>query len=78
MVNGGVVNYWACLNFSRNVQENYVRSFCFELAQMCQTSGMVFHHIPENPLILSCIYWLVKIRFCLPIKILDKFSFCIF
>jgi len=49
MVNGGVVNYWACLNFSRNVQENYVRSFCFELAQMCQTSGMDFQIEPFVP-----------------------------
>jgi hypothetical protein len=83
MVNGGVVNYWACLNFSRNVQENYVHSFCFELAQMCQTSGMVFHRILKNPLILLCIYWLVKIRFCLPIKnfgqiFLLYFLVCIF
>jgi len=50
MVNGGVVNYWACLNFSRNVQENYVHSFCFELAQMCQTSGMDFQIEPFVPI----------------------------
>jgi hypothetical protein len=45
MVNGGVVNHWACLNFSRSVQENYARNFCAELAQMCQTSGMVLQYI---------------------------------
>ncbi len=48
MVNGGVVNHWACLNFSRSVQENYAHSFCSELAQMCQTSGMVLYHT-ETP-----------------------------
>jgi eukaryotic translation initiation factor 2C len=42
MVNGGVVNHWACLNFSRSVQENVAAAFCSELALMCQTSGMVF------------------------------------
>ncbi len=41
MVNGGVVNHWACLNFSRSVQENVASAFCAELAHMCQTSGMV-------------------------------------
>lgn len=41
MVNGGVVNFWACLNFSRGVQDHVVNRFCNELALMCQTSGMV-------------------------------------
>lgn len=41
MVNGGVVNNWACLNFSRGVQDSIARGFCYELAQMCMTSGMV-------------------------------------
>ncbi|CAK9201819.1 unnamed protein product [Sphagnum troendelagicum] len=49
MVNGGVVNHWACLNFSRSVQENYARNFCAELAQMCQTSGMDFQSEPFVP-----------------------------
>ncbi|CAK9204737.1 unnamed protein product [Sphagnum troendelagicum] len=49
MVNGGVVNHWACLNFSRSVQENYAHSFCSELAQMCQTSGMEFRSEPFVP-----------------------------
>ena len=41
MVNGGVVNYWACINFSRGVQETAAARFCQELAVMCQVSGMV-------------------------------------
>jgi hypothetical protein len=41
MVNGGTVNDWICINFSRNVPDNAARNFCRELADMCQTSGMV-------------------------------------
>lgn len=41
MVNGGTVNNWMCINFSRNVQESVARGFCYELAQMCHISGMV-------------------------------------
>lgn len=41
MINGSTVNHWACINFSRNVQESTARGFCQELAQMCQVSGMV-------------------------------------
>jgi hypothetical protein len=45
---------------------------------MCQTSGMVFHHILKSPLILLCIYWLVKIRSCLPIKNFGQISLLYF
>lgn len=41
MVNGGTVNNWICINFSRNVQDSVARGFCYELAQMCYISGMV-------------------------------------
>lgn len=41
MVNGGTVNNWICVNFSRNVKDVAVRDFCQELAHMCMTSGMV-------------------------------------
>ncbi|KAJ7297230.1 hypothetical protein O6H91_Y072000 [Diphasiastrum complanatum] len=50
MINGGNVNYWACVNFSRGVQENIARGFCHELAQMCQISGMVFQLEPIIPI----------------------------
>lgn len=41
MINGMTVSRWACINFSRSVQESVARGFCIELAQMCQVSGMV-------------------------------------
>lgn len=41
MINGMTVSRWACINFSRSVQESVARGFCNELAQMCQVSGMV-------------------------------------
>ena len=41
MVNGGTVNNWICINFSRTVQDSVARGFCVELAQMCVISGMV-------------------------------------
>ncbi|WOL18919.1 protein argonaute 1B [Canna indica] len=49
MVNGGRVNNWTCINFSRNVQEGVARGFCDELAQMCQISGMEFALKPVLP-----------------------------
>lgn len=36
------MNNWICINFSRNVQESVARGFCYELAQMCYISGMVW------------------------------------
>ncbi|KAJ7570729.1 hypothetical protein O6H91_01G133100 [Diphasiastrum complanatum] len=50
MVNGGNVNLWACINFSRSVQDAVARDFCRELAQMCQTSGMLFDLEPIVPI----------------------------
>ncbi|PSR96508.1 Protein argonaute 1B like [Actinidia chinensis var. chinensis] len=49
MVNGGTVNNWICINFSRNVQDSVARGFCVELAQMCVISGMVFTRDPVLP-----------------------------
>ncbi|CAL9089959.1 unnamed protein product [Musa textilis] len=50
VINGCTVNYWACINFSRSVQENTAHSFCQELAQMCQISGMEFSREPVIPI----------------------------
>ncbi|KAF9617010.1 hypothetical protein IFM89_033080 [Coptis chinensis] len=50
MINGSSVNFWACINFSNNVQESTVRGFCLELAQMCQISGMEFNREPVAPI----------------------------
>lgn len=54
MVDGGKVNYWACINFSvSRVPENLAGRFCQELAQMCQTSGMEFNPRSIVPLQMS-------------------------
>ncbi|KAM7255757.1 hypothetical protein ACFE04_011498 [Oxalis oulophora] len=50
MINGMTVNRWACINFSRNVQDNVARSFCHELSLMCQVSGMEFNPEPIIPI----------------------------
>ncbi|CAL9049163.1 unnamed protein product [Musa banksii] len=49
MVNGGRVNNWTCINFSRNIYENVAHGFCHELAKMCQISGMEFALEPVLP-----------------------------
>ncbi|KAL4200140.1 hypothetical protein AMTRI_Chr03g54920 [Amborella trichopoda] len=50
MINGSTVNHWACVNFSRSVQDHVARGFCSELAKMCQVSGMVFNPEPIIPI----------------------------
>ncbi|KAK7345915.1 hypothetical protein VNO77_16531 [Canavalia gladiata] len=50
MINGMTVSRWACINFSRSVQESVARTFCNELAQMCQVSGMEFNPEPVIPI----------------------------
>ncbi|XP_027365824.1 protein argonaute 10-like isoform X1 [Abrus precatorius] len=50
MINGMTVSRWACINFSRNVQDSVARTFCNELAQMCQVSGMEFNPEPVIPI----------------------------
>ncbi|KQK00677.1 protein argonaute 1A isoform X2 [Brachypodium distachyon] len=49
MVNGGRVKDWTCINFSRHVQDSAAKSFCHELAVMCQISGMEFSIDPLLP-----------------------------
>ncbi|MCO5593189.1 hypothetical protein L7F22_047196 [Adiantum nelumboides] len=50
MVNGGEVKYWACINFSRGVQDSAAWRFCQELALMCLVSGMDFQLEPAIPI----------------------------
>ncbi|KAG0498942.1 hypothetical protein HPP92_003633 [Vanilla planifolia] len=50
VINGCTVSHWACINFSRSVQESTVYGFCQELAQMCQVSGMEFSLEPVIPI----------------------------
>ncbi|CAA0826626.1 Protein argonaute 1 [Striga hermonthica] len=51
MVNGGIVNNWICINFARNIQDNAADNFSYELAQMCNTSGMAFNPDPVLPVL---------------------------
>ncbi|XP_047310105.1 protein argonaute 10 [Impatiens glandulifera] len=50
VINGMTIGRWACINFSRGVQESVARGFCNELAQMCQVSGMEFNPDPVIPI----------------------------
>ncbi|KMZ67758.1 Protein argonaute 1A [Zostera marina] len=49
MVNGGRVQHWICINFARNIHDTQAGAFCYELAGMCQTSGMEFNLDPVLP-----------------------------
>ncbi|KAK7388752.1 hypothetical protein VNO78_23579 [Psophocarpus tetragonolobus] len=49
VINGSTVRYWACINFSRSIQESTARGFCQQLVQMCQISGMEFSPDPVIP-----------------------------
>ncbi|XP_057440069.1 protein argonaute 1-like [Lotus japonicus] len=49
LAEGGAVNNWFCINFARNIQDRFAQSFCYELAQMCRTSGMTFNREPVVP-----------------------------
>ncbi|XP_004488421.1 protein argonaute PNH1-like isoform X2 [Cicer arietinum] len=49
VINGSTVRYWACINFSRSVQESTACGFCQQLVQMCQISGMEFSKEPVIP-----------------------------
>lgn len=50
VINGSSVRYWACINFSRSVQESTANGFCQQLVQMCQISGMEFNQDPVIPI----------------------------
>ncbi|KAL5716727.1 argonaute 1B [Ranunculus cassubicifolius] len=47
--NGGVVNNWMCINFSRNIQDYNANGFCHQLVHMCNISGMAFKPDPVLP-----------------------------
>ncbi|KQK13776.2 hypothetical protein BRADI_1g12431v3 [Brachypodium distachyon] len=40
MVNGGSMNYWACITFSSRLHPNDIGLFCHDLAQICNNIGM--------------------------------------
>ena len=42
MVNGGIVQFWTCLNFSYNLKKvGTATTICKELVDMCVSKGMV-------------------------------------
>ncbi|KAM3384302.1 hypothetical protein ACQJBY_008764 [Aegilops geniculata] len=45
MINGGNVQRWTCLNFSR-LHIDGVKRFCGDLVKMCNAIGMVFNPMP--------------------------------
>ncbi|CDP07006.1 unnamed protein product [Coffea canephora] len=47
MVNGGKVDSWACVSFSRNLDAS---RFCEDLIRMCSSKGMVFASGPVLPI----------------------------
>ncbi|CAL5184828.1 unnamed protein product [Lathyrus oleraceus] len=49
VINGSTVRYWACINFSRSVQESIARGFCQQLVQKCRILGMEFSQEPVIP-----------------------------
>ncbi|KAF8039529.1 hypothetical protein BT93_B1907 [Corymbia citriodora subsp. variegata] len=49
MINGGRVDTWMCVNFSR-WNGNMTRQFCDELAKICNGKGMAFNPQPVLPI----------------------------
>ncbi|GJM96969.1 hypothetical protein PR202_ga13855 [Eleusine coracana subsp. coracana] len=45
MINGGTVDNWTCLNFSR-VRQEEVQRFCMDLIHMCNGTGMAINPNP--------------------------------
>ncbi|KAI4963630.1 hypothetical protein ZWY2020_011271 [Hordeum vulgare] len=46
MVNGGSINYWACLTFASRLNPNDIGMFCHDLARMCNSIGMEMNMDP--------------------------------
>ncbi|KAL5070248.1 hypothetical protein RYX36_021135 [Vicia faba] len=49
VINGSTVRYWACINFSRSVQESTAHGFCQQLVQKCRILGIEFSQEPAIP-----------------------------
>ncbi|KAL7173807.1 hypothetical protein ACSBR2_033131 [Camellia fascicularis] len=49
MVNGGKVEFWTCVSFSR-LRQNEVFKFCENLVDMCRDKGMDFNLMPLIPI----------------------------
>ncbi|KAJ9554728.1 hypothetical protein OSB04_009342 [Centaurea solstitialis] len=59
MINGGTVNFWAVVNFSRHRQDA-VGNFCDGLVTMCNEKGMVFNRRPLIPMVSASIQSIEK------------------
>ncbi|XP_043699782.1 protein argonaute 5 [Telopea speciosissima] len=46
MVNGAQVRFWACVNFSSQLQPDMAVQFCQELVGMCRSKGMDINQTP--------------------------------
>ena len=55
MINGGIIDNWACVSFSRMRPEEVYR-FCCDLIQMCNATGMV------KSTFLSCFLGILSIQ----------------
>ncbi|XP_050204990.1 protein argonaute 5 [Mercurialis annua] len=51
LINGGRVDFWACVNFSSHINRDVPADFCRQLIQMCVSKGMVFNPNPIIPII---------------------------
>ncbi|KAF3455136.1 hypothetical protein FNV43_RR05584 [Rhamnella rubrinervis] len=49
LINGGKVEFWGCVNFSRMNPDMQIR-FCQELVNMCNSKGMEFNPSPLLPI----------------------------
>ncbi|XP_062173160.1 protein argonaute 5-like [Alnus glutinosa] len=49
MINGGRVDFWTCVNFSR-LHRDFPFDFCEQLISMCSSKGMVFNPNPLVPI----------------------------
>ncbi|XP_059453769.1 protein argonaute 5-like [Corylus avellana] len=50
MINGGRVEFWTCVNFSKRVKIDLPFEFCDQLINMCNRKGMVFNPKPLIPI----------------------------
>ncbi|KAL5732172.1 argonaute 1B [Ranunculus cassubicifolius] len=50
LVNGGTVNNWICIDFTRDGQDDATRRFCHGIVQTCNMLGMAFNPEPVRPI----------------------------
>ena len=67
MINGGIIDNWACVSFSRIPPEE-VHRFCCDLIQMCNMTGMVkgLHCFPVSQAFMIYVCMLQLTDLCFP------------